>query len=527
LCGGTVTLAVQREELWRVTGVPFLVALELSRQAADLAHALELGDKRFTFAPGGSGAEVEVRLAEGALKAGAKTVPVDPNALVRAMYGLGLELSFAASLHNKTQGKNPYLSELAARCREGLSHTRPTQEPKAGPPAVQRERAQPAAPLSRAGKVKRLRFEPLWERAELTDNAPAKLLLGRRGPIVAAEHLAHGFDGKGKTIFRREAAHGVAVSREGLAICAEAERVLGFRGADVSARWLRDHDGLPVGPVLLREQGLLITTSETRAAVAFDEVTGREIWRAAPPRTRRVDLSVQGHRALLATDSGYLLGLDLHDGQARYRVRAPLPFLGPTVAWGRRWAVVIGRKDRTAVVVGDAHSGAVDWNVEMPLELPSQPLAAGARLALAGERDGQGLVVCLDSKGRVAWEKRLHLGHGPYRLQAVGRAFLATSSTGAATLLEPDGEVRWHLGASGGPVARAPAAVAVRGVVVLPGEHVRAVDPKSGQVLAEVGADPGLCDLQVDGKLNLFLLDEHGTLQAYRLAAHFTVVGRP
>jgi len=236
---------------------------------------------------------------------------------------------------------------------------------------------------------------------------------------------------------------------------------------------------------------------------------------------------VQGHRALLATDAGYLLGLDLHNGQARYRVRAPLPFLGPTVAWGRRFAAVLGRKERSVVVVADAHSGTVDWNVELPLALPSQPLSVGPRLALAGERDGQGLIVCLDAKGRVAWEKRLHLGHGPYRLLAIGRAILATSSTGAATLLESTGEVRWHLGASGGPVARAPRAAAVRGVVLLPGEHVRAVDPKSGQVLAEVGANPGLCDLQVDGKLNLFLLDEHGTLMAYRLATHFTVVGAP
>ncbi|HLL54809.1 MAG TPA: hypothetical protein VK447_14745, partial [Myxococcaceae bacterium] len=64
------------------------------------------------------------------------------------------------------------------------------------------------------------------------------------------------------------------------------------------------------------------------------------------------------------------------------------------------------------------------------------------------------------------------------------------------------------------------------GIVLLPGERVRAVDPKSGQVLGEIPADPGLCDLKVDNKLNLYLLDEHGSLRAYRLSTHFTVVGK-
>ena len=63
-----------------------------------------------------------------------------------------------------------------------------------------------------------------------------------------------------------------------------------------------------------------------------------------------------------------------------------------------------------------------------------------------------------------------------------------------------------------------------RGVLMIPGEIVRAVDPRSGQVLAEVRAGIGLCDLKIDGKLNLYLLDEDGSLQAHRLASHFAVV---
>lgn len=524
LCGGSVCLALEREELWRARGVPFLLALEISRQALDLTHALELGERRFSLTPGGAGGRLELRLPERRLESGGRKLELDPWRLVRAMFELGLELAFAATVRNKAQGKNPYLAELTARCREGLSHARPA-EPKAGPPALQRERAPKAKPLSKTGKVRRLRFDPLWERQGLSGEEAASLLLGGRGPIVATPHMATGLSAGGELLFRRTADHGVAVAREGFVLCAFADRVLCYRGAETSARWLRDHDGLPVGPLLLRRQGLLLATSERRAAVAFSELTGREMWRAAPVRTRRLELSAQGHRAVLTTDSGSLLGVDLQDGQARYRIRSPLPFLGPTVPWGRRWVAVLGRKERCALVAADAASGEVHWNIELSLSMPSQPLPSGSRVAVAGERGGDGMVVCFGPKGTLAWERRLHLGHGPYRPLSMGRGLLVVSGTGAATLLEPNGEVRWHLGASGEPVACAPAAVASRGILILPGERVRAVDPRSGRVLAEVSAGPGLCGLEVDNKLNLYLLDEDGNLRVYRLATHFTVVG--
>ncbi len=524
LSQGSVWLSLEREELWRVKGVPFLLALELSRQAADLTHALELGDKKFAFSPGGASPKVEVRLSEGKLVVERKTFPVDPERLVRAMFELGLELAFAAQARNPAQGKNPYLVELTARCREGLSHVRAAPQPGSGPPALERERPPDPTPISKTGKVRRLRFETLWEK-DVGDDEPGTLLLGMRGPIVAAPHQATALSASGEVLFRRKADHGVAISREGITVCATADRVLCYRGAEKGARWLRNHDGLPVGPLLQRRQGLLITSSERRAAVAFDELTGREIWRVAPVRVKRLELSVQGHRALLTTDAGYLLALDLHDGQARYRARATLPFLWPTVAWGRRWVAVLGRRDRCAILSSDAHSGEGAWNVELTLSMASPALPSGGRLAVAGERDHEGLVACFGPKGKLLWERVLHLGHGPFRLLSVGRGILVASATGAATMLEPNGEVRWHLGAAGEPIACVLSPVMARGIILLPGERVRAVDPKSGQVLGEIPADPGLCDLKVDNKLNLYLLDEHGSLRAYRLSTHFTVVG--
>ena len=83
--------------------------------------------------------------------------------------------------------------------------------------------------------------------------------------------------------------------------------------------------------------------------MAFSALTGRELWRLDPPRTQRGYFSVLGDRVMLATDSGSLYGLELSDGQARFRIRASLPFHFPTVAHGRRSLGVLSRADRTVV----------------------------------------------------------------------------------------------------------------------------------------------------------------------------------
>jgi len=61
-------------------------------------------------------------------------------------------------------------------------------------------------------------------------------------------------------------------------------------------------------------------------------------------------------------------------------------------------------------------------------------------------------------------------------------------------------------------------------VVVIPGPRIRIVEPAGGQVLAEVSGGQGLSGLLVDRKLNLYLLDDDGTLSAHRLASHFALV---
>ncbi len=527
---GTVSLRLMGDApVWTGAGQPFLLALELSRQAGELSAALEGKEPKHTFEPGGLGPALLVDLRKEVIQLGEAVHAVTPARLAGAMFELGMSLVFAATARNKAQARNPYLAELSARCKEGLAHLRSALEPppEDARPARSKPRRQASAtrPLKVSGRLRRLRFDRLWEKQRLSGDGPGRLKLSAKGLLFSSRQMACAFSSSGELLFRRVATHGVAASADGRVLTASANRVTTFRGAEESARWIRDHDGIALGPELDRRDGLLLTLSDRRAVVALCEHTGREIWRIAPPRTQRCFLTLQGHRALVATDSGYLYGLDLADGQVRYRMHAALPFTGPTVAWGKKLVALLGRAERVALFVADAHSGNIHWTHEATLASPSRPLVQGSRVLVAGEREGSGVLICLSAKGAPLWERQLHLGKGPFELLPVGRMVLVTSQTGAATLVAVDGSVEWQLGAASAETSRPITPCFARGILLIPGEVVRAVDPRGGQVLAEVKAGVGLCDLKVDARLNLYLLDEEGTLSALRLASHLAVVG--
>jgi outer membrane protein assembly factor BamB len=533
LCPGEVWLSLpERPVAWRAMGPPFLTALELARQAADLARAVELGEARFSFEPSGVRPELTLDLKAGEARLGGATFPLQGEALVAAMFHLGQALVVAMSERERALASNPYLVELTERCREGLSHLRgavpPPEDAGLEADAVM-ARTSPSSgtsrPLNVPGRLRRLRFETLWEQRRLSDADQGRLILGRQGLVYSAPQMACAFDRKtGKQLWRRAATHGVAASADGYSLAASGVRVCGFLGRGAGARWLRDHDGLRIGPLLLRHNGLLLTVSDDRSVLAFHEATGRELWRLAPPRTRRGHLAIHTHRALLATDSGYLYGLGLTDGQVRFRMSASLPFLGPPVPWGRRFVATLGQGSQFALLMSDAYTGEAAWTCEMSLALPSTPLPAGKLLFVAGELEGEGVIVCMDATGQTRWQRALHLGPGPFSLARLPGGVLVTSALGAATRLNNAGEVDWRVGAAGEQLSKNLLPVISRGVVLVPGERVRAVDPASGDVLAEVRAGAGLVALQADSRLNLYFLDELGTLSAYKLVSHFALV---
>jgi outer membrane protein assembly factor BamB len=523
LCDGELSLHCGGSEVWRAKGPPLVHALELARQAAELARANESREAKVTLQLAGAGPAFEFTLQDGRL-ASAGTPGIEAQALARAVCELGTALAFAVGTRHRTQAKNPYVMELAERAKETLAQLRDAAPPEPGGVALGARTASTGKKLAVAGRLKRLRFKLLWQKQNLGGDTPGQLVLGPKGPVFTSPGMAVAFSRQGDLLFRRVAPAGVAADGAGHVLAAGATRVMGFSGSDEGARWLHDHDGLPLGPQLWARDGIWVTLSESRTVVAFDEVTGREQWRLAPPRTTRCFVSVQAHRALVATDVGLLYGLDLRDGQVRYRLKSSLPFTGPMQPWGRRAVGALSRGDTSALIVTDAHRGNVLWAHDMRVAIVSPPLVARGRVLVAVAPGDDGALVCFTARGDRAWQRPLDVGPGPFSLVAMERAAVVASRTGAATWIEPDGQTRWQVASAGAPLAWPLPPQRSRGLLLLAGQAVRAVEPASGAVLGEIQAGPGLCDIAADARLNLYLLDEDGTLRAYQLSTHLSVV---
>ncbi|HZH03180.1 MAG TPA: hypothetical protein VEY30_05300, partial [Myxococcaceae bacterium] len=141
LCDGALGLRLGADEPWRSPGLPYLFALELSRQAGDLGQALEHGEGSFTFSPGGLGPEMTVDLRRGTADSGGGSAAVAPEALLRNLYGIGLSFVLAATRRNPKQRQNPYLVELQARCQEGWVRWK-----EVSPPGADAQAAEAPAP---------------------------------------------------------------------------------------------------------------------------------------------------------------------------------------------------------------------------------------------------------------------------------------------------------------------------------------------------------------------------------------------
>ncbi|HEX4622310.1 MAG TPA: hypothetical protein VH208_12150, partial [Myxococcaceae bacterium] len=258
LCDGETWLRAGSHTVWTLEGPPALAAMELSRQAADLARAFEAGDRSAEVRLSGHGAALTLERVGGRF-ASPSHPDVEARALARAMCELGLALAFAVGSRHRPQARNPYLTDLSERCRDVLAELRESPQPDARGVARAARAASSGKPLAKAGRLRRLRLEPLWQKQNLGGDEPGQLRIGPRGPVFVSPGMACAFSPSGQLLFRHVATHGVAADGTGRVLTASADRIAGFQGKGVSARWIRDHDGVPLGPDLWSRDGLWLT----------------------------------------------------------------------------------------------------------------------------------------------------------------------------------------------------------------------------------------------------------------------------
>jgi|CXWL01.1.fsa_nt_gi hypothetical protein len=442
----------------------------------------------------------------------------------QAAYTLGLSFALAVKTFNSRLAHNPWLMALTEQCTTGLSNLRQVGSDAAPAAPKSKARSRKPTPIAKVGKLRRLGFAKRWEHDTGTAADGGTLLLGRSGPIVSSAFSAEAFDVEGRVLFRRVDTHGVAVNALGQVLCANAHRLALYQGSETSARWLRNHDGRPLGQALDAGGGQFLEATRTQGVIAHGLLTGRELWRLEPGRTLTGYPVVTPKRVYLATDSGAFFSVSRDQGDWVFRMRSPLPFAQRPLPVGKRLLCVLSQGERTALFSADAQSGAVKWTVETRLARPTEVCAHRGIAYLAGERDGSAWVLAIDANARISWEKPLPSLGRPRHAGLHKGGLWVSDDQGAAAGLVLTGQPQWLLGATHEGAHTDVRPISARGLLLLPAETLRALDPETGRLMAQLPLPATARAVLTDSRLNVYVLDERGLLTAYRVGAQLAVV---
>jgi outer membrane protein assembly factor BamB len=507
---------------WQLEGPVLLHVLELVRCGEDVARALGSGTEALELRFPGSSSRVA--LDHPAWSLGGGVVPWEAAEVARALLLLGTDTARAVRWAFPTAGKNPYLLDVVTRAEAALALLRPASaRGSSEAPAAVRPTRRPPRPLRREGGLRRLRFVPVLEAAGVAGPGPTTLTATEPGALLVSDRGLDAFTWDGSARTHRVARRGAALDPSGRAVLATRDRLLAFPFHGANARWFQPHDGAGLDSSAVPLGQLLLVSPERRSLRALASETGHEQWVFAPPRTRRLRAAAVGSVVLAASESGVLTGLDMVDGTVRYRVAAPLPFTAAPLAWGALALVGMGRDSRSALLAVDPLTGEVRWLTELGLEAPLPAAAAGARAWVAGLHDGRPTLVCLDVRGKLLWRRALPTPERPAGILTSGVDVIVTGTAGSAARVRRNGRTAWRLGGAATAVTTV-APLLERGVLLVPGESLRAVDPRTGRVLAELPGGRGIRALAVGPGLEVARLDEAGDLTLHRLASHFAVV---
>jgi hypothetical protein len=176
------------------------------------------------------------------------------------------------------------------------------------------------------------------------------------------------------------------------------------------------------------------------------------------------------------------------------------------------------------LTVADTATGAVRLRSSLALSSPGPALLSGRRWYVAGERAGEARLVALTHRGEVTWDRPLP-GPGPWSLAPAGSSVVASNPAGAAVCVKADGKFAWSSGSGAPDVAQAALPPLVtRGVALAFGPEIRALDVRTGELLAQCTLESPVHAVATDRKLGLYVLDEAGRLTAWRLRGHLAVL---
>ncbi len=474
--------------LLALEGAPFLLLRDLAAFAGRLADAAlrrESSAELELAAPARAGSvRLTVDLADAtAARDGGPAVPCPPLLLARALLEASVDFCGVVAARNAWQADNGWLSELRTGSAERLAQV---HELLAGDLVAEVERsvrrrtgrALPGAPLGPGG-MRRLTF---------------------RAAVAADVGTPAGF--------------GLALTGD-LVVAAGATAVLGLDARSGSERWRR-----PGARLAGLDAGALALEDADRVALV-EAATGRERW--SRPRT---ELPEGPPREAVRLAGGLTLWIAPGEAAAAWRLRLPGPLAATPLQLGRELFVLCTTDRGGSLIALDPASGR--RRIEVPLDVtPTGPLVPFAGLlGMAGTVAGDPVVMALDPRGALAWEDAppLGAGAGAVALAPIPGGLLVKTVHGTCVALDRGGEARWARPREAiHPPFVNVAPVVARGIALVAGEEVEALEVATGRVLGGLRLGTPV-RLAADAALHVWALDAEGVLAAARLTTHLSVL---
>lgn len=265
--------------------------------------------------------------------------------------------------------------------------------------------------------------------------------------------------------------------------------------------WYRQ--GQPTHPVAYRQPGPLLSEGRVYHAdrpdriIAFDAVSGRELWR----QTLSAEDGVQAHintalgggadAIYVGTQQGVVYAFAAADGELLWKRRLSSEVSAPPVASGR---LVVARSNDGRIHGLDAGTGAPRWVQEAAV--PALSLQGSSRAYIAGDRvfvgldNGRLMAIATDS-GEVLWETAVGIPTGRSEFERLvdldadpvydgGTLYVASYQTRIAAVSPVSGRIQWSRDLSTHQALRFDGA---RLYVSTADAQVLALDPDNGVVL--------------------------------------------
>lgn len=270
---------------------------------------------------------------------------------------------------------------------------------------------------------------------------------------------------------------------------------------------------------------LLLAAGEV---TALDAADGRTRWRYAIHYGEVAGVAAQGPMAWLSGEDGFVHGVRIDDGAERFAVALDgEPAGGPRLCAG---GLVVGstrEPDRKARVrCLDPASGARRWAAELEGGLVEAPGCRGGHVVCLLDDGVAARVAVLDpASGAVRWQR--DLDGSEVRAQLIDGTLYVKAIDGAVDAIDPaTGALRWRVEGDDpdASLRRNTPLITCRGLLLLPGTVIRALDPADGRQVHVVDCGELVPDWMHAWPAGDLAIAEDEAVARYLLGGHLALV---